>query len=361
MKIAFVLPAFFGTGGINVVYEYSKRLTDLGHDVVVYAPIYAYNMHREGMAMNIAKQIYATLKTLKWVHIDHIPEKISNEKSVDIKVVWEVCNRYIRDNDVVIATAWCTAFDVSKLNVRKGKKIYFIQGLEVWDNEELGRQSYRLPLKKITIAKWIKDILVEEYGCDESDIDVVNNGIDCEKYNIEKKDYEHSGDIRCLMLDHSLPLKGVQYGVEAFQKAKEINPHLSLSMFGMKKSNNVPADVHYYLNPSQEELIGLYRESDIFIFPSLGEGWGLTPIEAMACKCAVVGSNVASMMDIGINGENAILCEPQDVESITKGILILSNDIQLRKKISECGYDTVQALDWDNSVIKLERILLNSL
>ena len=358
MKISFILPAIFGTGGINVVYEYSKRLGEFGHDVEIYAPILAYNMHRGNSIVDVLKQIYATMKTMKWVYIDHIPSKISKEKKVGIKTVWKIGNKYIRDNDVVIATAWCTAFDVAKLRKSKGEKVYFIQGLEIWDNEELGRRSYQLPMKKITIAKWIKDKLVREHGCQDKEIDVVNNGIDCNKFTIDEKEYDHDGEIRCLMLDHTLPQKGVKYGVEAYKKAKKKYPDISLAMFGRKKSNYVPEGAEYHLNPSQDELINLYREADVFIFPSIEEGWGLTPIEAMACKCAVVGSNVACMLDIGKDGENVILCDPKDTDAMTRSILMLIKDRQLREKIAENGYKTVQTLDWEVSSRKLESLLL---
>lgn len=357
MKISFILPAFFGTGGINVVYEYSRRLGELGHDVEIYSPLLGYNMHRGNAIIDLLKQIYATMKTFKWVFIDRIPSQLSEEKKVNIKAVWKISNKSIRDNDVIVATAWCTAFDVAKLVDSKGRKYYFVQDFEVWDNEKLGRKSYQLPLKKITIAKWIKDKLVEELGCIENDIDVVNNGIDCNKYSVIEKNYNHEGPIRCLMLDHPLPHKGVKYGVEAFIKAKEKKTDLSLKMFGVKKSSYVPKGVEYYLNPTQDEIIKLYREADIFIFPSIKEGWGLTPIESMACKCAVVGNKVACMLDIGKDGENSILCEPKDINAMTEGILKLAEDNRLRRRIAENGYESIQALDWNESTRKFESFL----
>ena len=84
----------------------------------------------------------------------------------------------------------------------------------------------------------------------------------------------------------------------------------------------------------------------------------MTPIEAMACKCAVVGSYTACMLDIGKNGVNAVLCEPKDTDAMVYGILKLAEDSQYRKKIAENGYKSVQKLDWNMSTEKFEDLLV---
>lgn len=362
MKISFVLPALYGTGGINVVYEYANRLKKRGHDATVYVPIKAYNMHRGKTVIDLIKQLYATCKVLVDVYIKQTPKKIGYENGVNIKAVWKITDRYVKKADIVIATAWCTAFDVNALKSSKGEKFYFVQDYEIWDNSELGKASYRLPMKKICIAEWIKDKLVIECGCKAEKILVINNGINTQKFFVNKKIKNGDGDtLNCLMLDHVLEKKGVRYGVTAFNLAKEAIPNLKLRMFGTKKSQYVPSEVDYYENPKQDILVQLYQESDIFIFPSLEEGWGLTPIEAMACGCAVVGTNVGCMLDIGMNNENAILCHIADAKQMADGIIKLSQNSAFRKQIAENGYKTVQKLDWEKSTDKFEQELLNYL
>lgn len=361
-KISFVLPALYGTGGINVVYEYADRLSKRGHDITVYVPINAYNMHRGNICLDSLKQIYATFKVFKMVFIDKIPKKLEEEKKFKIKAVWKITDKFLENADIVIATAWCTAFDVNRLNQSKGKKFYFVQDYEVWDNLEFGKRSYQLPLIKITIAEWIKEKLVMECGCEKRKITIINNGIDTKKFLINRQeDKIDDKTIKCLMLDHNLEKKGVKYGVEAFNMAKEVIPELKLSMFGIKKSPYAPKNVDYYENPKQDVLVKLYQESDIFIFPSLEEGWGLTPIEAMACGCAVVGTNVGCMLDIGVNNENVILCESANSKQLADGIIKLSKNREFRKEIVEKGYKTIQKLDWEKSTEKFEQELLKYL
>lgn len=356
MKIIFVSPAFFGSGGIDVIYEYSRRLTDLGNEVKIYVPLIAYNLHNRTPIINCLRQVYGTIKNLKLIIVNQIIKQLLIKENVRVKVVPFISNIFVDDADVVIATARCTAYDVVKLNNEKGKKFYFIQGYEIWDNEYLGKQSYKLPLIKITIANWIKNILIEQCGCINEEIYVINNGIDTKTFiPAEKKSKDKN--IYCLMLDHHLEIKGVKYGVEAFKIAKKQIPYLELIMFGMKKSKYVESDITYYENPSKETIVSLYQKSDIFIYPSIVEGWGLTPIEAMACKCAVVGTNTGCMLDIGQNNKNVIICEKENPDDLAKGILKLSIDNNFRKRISENGYDSIRKLDRNISAKKFQEVL----
>ena len=249
------------------------------------------------------------------------------------------------------------------MKISKGKKLYFVQGYEIWDNLDYGMNSYRLPLKKIAIATWIKEKLITECGCGEDDIEIVNNGIDTKKYFLsEEKDVNKNKEatISCLMLDHTLEKKGVKYGIAAFMAAKKAVPNLRLKMFGIKKSKYVPDGIDYYKDPNQDELVKLYQQSDIFIFPSLEEGWGLTPIEAMACGCAVVATNVGCMLDIGVNNENVVLSDCANVGSLADGIIKLAQNTEFRNKIAMNGYKTVQMLDWDRATDKFEKIILET-
>ena len=211
IRISFVLPSMYGTGGIKVAYEYARRLKQHGHCVTVYVPIKAYNMHKGNVLLDFIKQVYATLLVIKNVFIDKLTMKVEKENNVRVKTVWKISNKFVESADVIIATAWCTAFDVNELDISKGKKIYFVQDYEIWDNAALGKKSYTLPLQKIVIAKWIKERLVLECGCKNDEIIVINNGIDTKKFFPQKKERNKKSIINCLMLDHSLEKKGVKY------------------------------------------------------------------------------------------------------------------------------------------------------
>lgn len=346
MRVNFILPGLGDSGGIQVVEKYAEIFREKGIDVVIYSSVIADNLHRYPTRLkNKVHQAYCTWKTWK--------VKMSNTKSY-IQWVPTISSIYIREADATIATTWASAYKVAKLNQKCGKKYYFIQGYEIWDNKEIGEQSYKLPLHHIVIAKWIDKILTEQLGCEPADI--VYNGIDTDFFHPALKRENHD-EIRCLMLYHTLPKKGVDDGMEAYKKVKAQYPNLSLTMFGMYKRPEIDYLDHYYQNPKKEALRNLYQQADLFVFPSREEGWGLTPLEAMACGCPVVGTNVGCMTELGVDGKNVLLSEPDNVNGLIENIKKLIEDSKLWDRLSVNGVKTVSELSWEKSATKFLNIL----
>lgn len=193
MKVNFVLPPIGSSGGIDVIYKYVDLLQKSGYDVCVYKAILANNMHRyHSNVKNIIHQIYCTAKT--------VFEKEKYRRTSDC-FVWKICNKTIRDADVTIATAWPTAFEVYRLSVSKGNKFYFIQDYEIWDNPEVVKKSYQLPLNKIVISTWINDCLKQNLGM--GPFPIVYNGLDTSIYHLTTQKKTES-EISFLMLNHKL-------------------------------------------------------------------------------------------------------------------------------------------------------------
>lgn len=345
MKINIVLPAIGESGGIDVIYKYVELLSNRGHDIVIYKEVKAFNMYRyKNKLKNKIHQCYCTFKCVKEVFKIH---------SKFDKFVISINNKTVRDADVIIATAWPTAYVINKLNMSKGEKYYFIQGFEIWDNKKLGMESYLLPLKKIVISTWI-NVKLQEY-LKIGPFPVIYNGIDLSKFNNPNKRYKKSNEsLQCLMLNHNLPKKGIEYGLKAFEMVKKKYPCLKLVMFGINSSDNLPEYIEYIQKPTKKQLLTLYSESDIFIFPSIEEGWGLTPIEAMACKCAVVGTRTGFVLDIGKEDKNMLISEPEDIQKMAYNLVRLIENRKLLEIVSEQGYKAIKKLDWTNSCQALE-------
>lgn len=355
MRIDFIVPSAGNSGGMQVIFKYAYELEKRGHIVNVYMPIVPYVLKRLNF---FHKYLYIVPRIVLNIYRYKILNK-SNKvcDKVHWKPVWKINDNCISDADVVIATAWPTAFDVARLSPEKGKKYYFIQDYEIWDDKEKGEDSYRLNLRKIVIADWIKT-KIAALGVDISDIITINNGIDFSLYD-KNRHYNSPEKFRFLMLDHHLEKKGVKYGVQVYERVKKQYPGVSLKMFGLHRSENVPDDVDFYENPSRETIVDLYNSSDIFIFPSIEEGWGLTVVEAMASGCSVVGTNVGCLSDVGIHGNNCLKSKPKDISEMVTNIELLMNDDKLYKHICKEGKQTVRNLDWNISIDKFEVTLRN--
>lgn len=356
-RVNFFLPSILLSGGVRVVLKYAYLLSDKGYDVKIYVPVVSYMLKEPSIKARIL-QIRNTLG--KVYHLCLKKDFKSLEAGECIIPVFKLKNKYIRDAEFAIATAWPTAYDVNRLKQIKGRKIYFVQDYEVWDSEAAAKKTYDMPLFKIVISNWINKKLKEQRS--KTGV-IVHNGLDCTKFYPDDTVPKQRSDIattNCLMLYHKLEKKGVHDGVNAFEFARKKVKNLSLELFGMEAPVGME-DYAFHKSPNVEELRRLYNWADIFIFPSKNEGWGLTPIEAMACGCAVVGTNTGCMIDLGVNEKNALIVQPEDVEGLSKAIVKLAENPKLRSEIARNGLETARMLDWHNATELFEKCMWEAL
>jgi len=96
---------------------------------------------------------------------------------------------------------------------------------------------------------------------------------------------------------------------------------------------------------SEEELDKLYTNAALFVFPSLSEGFGLPPLEAMARGVPVVSSGVACLPEI--LGEAAIYFNPLDINDIAAKIKNTLSDDRARKNLIQKGFERVKKYNWE--------------
>ena len=105
-----------------------------------------------------------------------------------------------------------------------------------------------------------------------------------------------------------------------------------------------------------ETLAAFYRLARVFVFPSLYEGFGLPPLEAMACCTPVVTSNVSSLPEVA--GGAARLVDPYDPESIAEGVCQALTDEPLRADLIARGLERARSFSWAQSVRTIHRIYM---
>jgi glycosyltransferase involved in cell wall biosynthesis len=109
---------------------------------------------------------------------------------------------------------------------------------------------------------------------------------------------------------------------------------------------------------STEELCSLYSAAQLFILPSLYEGFGLPILEAMSCGCPVISSNAASMMEVG--GMAASYFDPVNVNDLVEKIKQVYFNESMRSNMIELGYRNIEKFDWSITA-KLTLNAINSL
>lgn len=112
----------------------------------------------------------------------------------------------------------------------------------------------------------------------------------------------------------------------------------------------IQTSVKFYGKANDEELRLLYNIADVFVFPSTFEGFGIPPLEAMACGCPVVVSNATSLPEVV--GDAALLHDPHDVDGFAASIKHVLTNKNLAQDLRQRGLSQATKFSWENSAQK---------
>jgi glycosyltransferase involved in cell wall biosynthesis len=351
MKVTFVLPGGSAqpAGGPRMVFRYANALSAQGWTVTIVMPpgLRVGPWWRRGA--RYGRYVYWSLTKAfsphRWIKMD--PR---------VRLLWvpDLAARRAPEGDAVIATAVQTAEAVAGWPARAGRKFYFIQGYETWDFDSVRvRTSWRLPLQKIAISRWLCD-LIETAG--ESAIHLPN-GLDHETFGLDRSpELRDAGSI--IFPYHPNPLKGSADALSALTQVKREVPDVRVRAFGTSRPpRRWPVSVDYTRNPSQAALRGLYNTSAIAMAPSHSEGWGLPACEALQCGCALAASDVGGHREFLRQDVNALLHAPRNVELLRANVFRLLREPALRFRLAQQGMNDMAQLRFEPMVERLKQIL----
>ncbi|HKE84906.1 MAG TPA: glycosyltransferase family 1 protein [Vicinamibacterales bacterium] len=175
-----------------------------------------------------------------------------------------------------------------------------------------------------------------------------------ERYQLNHQFVLYVGNIK--------PHKNLVRLIEAFDELRRSGfEHVKLLIIGdeISKLPSLRRAVHHYKLHKQVRFLGylsddqlaiLYRLASVFVFPSLYEGFGLPPLEAMASGTPVVTSNVSSLPEVV--GDAAVLVNPYDVDAIVDGLRRVLTDPALAAEMRRKGIERAREFSWERSVAK---------
>lgn len=214
----------------------------------------------------------------------------------------------------------------------------------------------------LTVSENTKRDLVHYFKVDPNKITVVYNGIN-PNYGIRSiNEYDYLYDKYgipkskkiLLYVGNQKPHKNLERLLYAFAKSKYREE--SVLVFAGKKFGaytkleelavQLELEKHliYTGIVSQEDLISLYNLADLFVFPSLYEGFGIPPLEAMACGTPVICSNTSSLPEVV--GEAAHMIDPYSINALQEAIDLILEREDLQKELIDKGLERVKRFSW---------------
>ena len=106
-------------------------------------------------------------------------------------------------------------------------------------------------------------------------------------------------------------------------------------------------NIHFFGYQNKNQTISLIRGSDILIHPSLHEGISSTILESMACKTAIIASDVGGNRELIENNQNGIIIESHNIDSFVEQIINLFDNEQLRQLLVDNALKTVEKYNWN--------------
>jgi len=219
----------------------------------------------------------------------------------------------------------------------------------------------------VTVSQFSKSEIMQYMAVPAEKIRVMYNGVDQKRFSpdISPAEVENLRNKLCLPVQYFLyvgtlePRKNLVRLIQAYHLLREQAPDKAPvpdlviaggkgwhydDIFAQVRALGLAEYVHFTDYVDDADLPALMRGCFAFLFPSTYEGFGIPPLEAMACGAPVLTSNVASLPEVV--GDDAVLVNPSSVESITKGLRLLITDASLRQSLASRGPIRARAFTW---------------
>lgn len=265
-----------------------------------------------------------------------------------------VLNRYLRRERIQVVHTFDYPLTVFAVPVARGSRVPVVLS-SVRGNRALNPASYNRVLRWtdklvdgiVVNCEALRRSVAEDEGVPAGRIHVCRNGIDISKFAFQR---DPQPDVTIGVVCVLRPEKGLDTLIEAFAAVYRTHPVIRLVIVGsgpelprlqdLAGTRGVSAACHF--EPATSNVASWLARMDIFVLPSLNEALSNALMEAMACGCAVIASNVGGNPELVEDGTTGLLFEVRDAASLAVQLRRLLDDSALRTRLSRSGSQRMQ-------------------
>ena len=362
MHIAIVTGGYGGYSGVHThVRDLSGQLSQHNHIVTIFAPDVKDEDSAEGICFRKINDVRFVPQLLFYFFRLIRRHK---EKKIDVVHVFDsiaFLSAYLFR--AIYKTPIIFTFQASIFS--KGRQIDY-SWLMIVILKFTNRFAARHADKVIVVSKEMLEC-ARYAGAKERRLILIHNPIDLAKfYSLRDKKRHQLNQKICLYVGALRPVKGVQYLLEAIPEVLQNTPDTFFMIVGdgplkgeleqLSSKLNITDSISFRGNLKREDLLEYYNLAEVFIIPSINEPQGIVVLEALACGCPVIGTNVGGIPEMVKNGENGILVPPRDYINLGRAIIRLLSDEKLFKDYSINAINTAKEFSWINNLHKFTNL-----
>ena len=208
-------------------------------------------------------------------------------------------------------------------------------------------------------AEAVRQFMISEIGLPEGRTVVIHNGVDLKRFDIEvdrnavrKRLGLSPTDVVCASVARLDEQKGISYLIEAARKVVEEKPDTRFIIVGdgpLRKSleglsTRLGLEEHVLFLGARNDVAEILKASDVFVLPSLWEGFPNVVLEAMASGLPVVATKTSGTPEAVADGDTGLLVEPKDAQGLAEAIRTMVSDEQQRRAMGARGKKRVMEL-----------------
>lgn len=369
MKIALCTEVLYPVFGVERrVYEMARRLPKHGYDVDLFTSTPKSDLEEIAPELNVIQVSESTIKNPPkrnyvncasfWLHLFR---KLSKNRSYDIIDA----NGHMSLVPCSLAASRTKTPSIATIHdMYLGEWRGMYSGLMALPGAPFEFFSARMKFDKfLCVNTTLREKLINIAGIDSSSIRVLQSGIDTKFIDGIKSGKKQK---RIIFVNRLAPQKNADMLIRAYAKLdKNVRDEYELCIVGKGREGPALEKLAKDLGVSvtftgfvkrDEDVMKMMKESEIFVLSSRRESLGLSVLEAMYSRCAVVSTACDGPRDYIVNGKNGILTGIGDPDGMSAALLRAIQDVKLRKNMQTEARHTAKYYDWDIVVDRIAKV-----